>query len=188
MPELGLKQRLCRVQTLLMLTQRYGSSSSRCGRWGWHSFPWKIRLLSWVFSFLLVLRSPVCPSPLIIPSSLEREARIPVWTMALYLSTDCQEFKNIPLTFTFARKKHLLKTTENLQMGSKKRDESYLRDRGIREQAPALGEWRICGGFMGHKKGGWIFRQRGQHKQGHKDIRCISVLFYPPSPSPIILK
>ena len=58
-------------------------------------------------------------------------------------------------------KKHSLKMSGNLQMGRKRRDESYLRDRSIREQALALGEWRICGGFMGQKKGGWIFRQRG---------------------------
>ena len=48
MPEWGLKQRLCRVQTLLALTQGYISSSRR-GRGGWRSFPWKIRLLFCVF-------------------------------------------------------------------------------------------------------------------------------------------
>lgn len=92
--------------------------------------------------------------------------------MALYLSANCQDFKNIPLTFTSPRKKHLLKTLGNLQMGSKRRDEAFLRDRSIREQALALGQWRICGGFMGQKRGGWIFRQRGL-RQRHQMYLCV---------------
>lgn len=46
--------------------------------WGLELFPMKDQIVILGVCFLLVLRSPVCPSPLIMPSSLGREARIPV--------------------------------------------------------------------------------------------------------------